>query len=70
MENNKFNFFTVENNGFTVVLIEDSEDGGYTGYYKEKVGVVAEGETVKETLENLSKAYTFFLTFEEEDNLL
>ena len=38
----------------TLILIEDSKVGGYTGFLKELPQVVVEGETSEEVKENLA----------------
>lgn len=38
----------------TIILIEDSKVGGYTGYIKEFPNIPVEGETLEEVKQNLS----------------
>lgn len=54
----------------TAVFIEDPTDGGYTGFFKEFPGAVAEGETEEEVQQNLFLALSYMLKFNREDNEL
>jgi len=47
----------------TLILIEDSKAGGYTGYMKELPQVIVEGETPEEVKQNLSNAMHDIITF-------
>jgi predicted RNase H-like HicB family nuclease len=55
-------------NKFTIVF-ESCEEGGYHAYIKEIPGVHAQGETVRETSENVIDALTQLLTYRAEKEL-
>lgn len=40
----------------TAVIIKDEATGGYTGFYEEYPGAIAEGETEEDVLEELKIA--------------
>lgn len=43
------------------VVLEPSEDGGYTVYVPSLPGCISEGETVEETLKNIQEAIELYL---------
>jgi predicted RNase H-like HicB family nuclease len=52
------------------VVIEPSEDGGYTAYVPALPGCVSEGETKKEVLKNIEEAIELYLEPVEENDTL
>jgi len=42
----------------TLILIEDSKSGGYTGFMKDFPSVIVEGETPEEVKQNLINVMT------------
>jgi predicted RNase H-like HicB family nuclease len=51
------------------VVLEPSEEGGYTVYVPVLPGCISEGETVEEALENIREAIALYLEPPEEENL-
>ena len=47
-------------------LIEKSDDGWYVGQLEEIPGVLSQGRTVKELMENLKDALTLFIRVQKE----
>ena len=43
------------------VVLEPSDEGGYTVYVPSLPGCISEGDTVKESLENIKKAIEIYL---------
>jgi predicted RNase H-like HicB family nuclease len=43
------------------VVLEPSEEGGYTAYVPSLPGCISEGEDVKDALANISEAMTLYL---------
>lgn len=43
------------------VVLEASEEGGYTAYVPSLPGCISEGETVKEALKNIREAIELYL---------
>ncbi|BBD52831.1 MULTISPECIES: type II toxin-antitoxin system HicB family antitoxin [Planktothrix] len=43
------------------VVLEVSEDGGYTAYVPVLQGCISEGETVEDALENIQEAIALYL---------
>lgn len=54
----------------TAVFVKDKEDGGYTGFFMEVPGVVAEGDTKEETEENLFECLMAMLRFNRDEKKL
>lgn len=42
------------------IVLEKQEEGGYTAYVPELPGCISQGETEKETLENISEAISLY----------
>jgi predicted RNase H-like HicB family nuclease len=51
------------------VVLEPSEEGGYTVYVPALPGCISEGETVEEALANIREAIALYLEPPEEENL-
>jgi predicted RNase H-like HicB family nuclease len=51
------------------VVLEPSEDGGYTVYVPSLPGCISEGETVEEALANIREAIILYLEPLEEEDL-
>lgn len=49
------------------VVLEPSEDGGYTVYVPALPGCISEGETVEDALENIQEAILLYLEPSEAD---
>lgn len=49
------------------VVLEPSEEGGYTVYVPALPGCISEGETVEEALHNIQEAITLYLEPVEDD---
>ena len=49
------------------VVLEPSEEGGYTAYVPSLPGCISEGEDVKDTLANISEAIELYLEPTEDD---
>lgn len=49
------------------VIIEPSEDGGYTAYVPSLPGCISEGETVEEAMANIREAIELYLEPVEDD---
>lgn len=49
------------------VVLEPSEDGGYTVYVPSLPGCISEGETTAEALANIQEAITLYLEPVEDD---
>ena len=49
------------------VVLEPSEEGGYTAYVPSLPGCISEGEDVKEALANISEAIGLYLELTEDD---
>lgn len=43
------------------VLLEPSDEGGYTAYVPSLPGCISEGETVEDALDNIQEAITLYL---------
>ncbi|MCK5833858.1 type II toxin-antitoxin system HicB family antitoxin [bacterium] len=52
------------------VILEPSEDGGYTVYVPSLPGCISEGDTVKEALANIEEAIELYLEPVEDDFVL
>ena len=50
------------------VIIEPQEEGGFTAYVPSLPGCVSQGETYKETLENIREAMELYLEAMKERN--
>ena len=48
------------------VVLEPSEDGGYTVYVPSLPGCVSEGDTLDEALQNIKEAIALYLEADEE----
>lgn len=49
------------------VVLEPSEEGGYTVYVPSLPGCISEGETVEESLHNIQEAIALYLEPVEDD---
>lgn len=49
------------------VVLEESDEGGYTVYVPSLPGCISEGETVEEALRNIQEAIQLFLEPVEDD---
>ena len=49
------------------VVLEPSEDGGYTAYVPSLPGCISEGEDVRDALANMSEAIELYLEPTEDD---
>lgn len=49
------------------VVLEPSEDGGYTIYVPALPGCISEGETIEEALQNVQEAIELYLEPTEDD---
>lgn len=49
------------------VILEPSDEGGYTVYVPSLPGCISEGETVQEALENIREAMKLYLDPVEDD---
>ena len=49
------------------VLLEQSDEGGYTAHVPSLPGCISEGETVEDALENIQEAITLYLEPVEDD---
>ncbi|MGB3205825.1 MAG: type II toxin-antitoxin system HicB family antitoxin [Crinalium sp.] len=52
------------------VVLEQSEEGGYTVYVPSLSGCISEGETIEEALENIQEAIELYLDPLEDEFLL
>ena len=52
------------------VILEPSEDGGYTIYVPSLPGCISEGDTVEEALANIEEAIELYLEPVEDDFVL
>ena len=52
------------------VILEPSEDSGYTVYIPSLPGCISEGETVEEALLNIREAAELYLESADDDHLL
>ncbi len=52
------------------VVLEPSEEGGYTVYVPSLPGCISEGETVEEALKNIQEAIELYLEPVEDDWIL
>jgi len=52
------------------VVLEPSDEGGYTIYVPSLPGCISEGETVEKALENIQEAIELFLESVEDDLFL
>ena len=52
------------------VIIEPSEEGGYTAYVPALPGCVSEGETVEEAMANIREAIELYLEPAEDDFII
>jgi len=48
------------------VVLEPSEDGGYTVYVPSLPGCVSEGDTLEEALQNIKEAIALYLEADEQ----
>ncbi len=51
------------------VILEPSEDGGYTVYVPSLPGCISEGDTIEEALKNIQEAIELYLEPVEDDVL-
>jgi predicted RNase H-like HicB family nuclease len=51
----------------TAYYVQDPNDNGYTGFFAEFPGAVAEGDTQEEVENNLFKALNYMVSFNKED---
>lgn len=51
------------------IVLEPSEDGGYTVYVPSLPGCISEGETREEALKNIKEAITLYLEPTEDDHI-
>ena len=51
------------------VVVEASEDGGYTAYIPSLPGCISEGDTREEALANIKEAIELYLEPTEDDNI-
>ncbi|RLA78913.1 MAG: type II toxin-antitoxin system HicB family antitoxin [Deltaproteobacteria bacterium] len=49
------------------VVLEPSEEGGYTAYVPALPGCISEGETIEEALKNIKEAIELYLEPVEDD---
>ncbi len=49
------------------VVLEPSDEGGYTVYVPSLPGCISEGETIEESLENIREAIELYLAPVEDD---
>lgn len=52
------------------VVLEASDEGGYTAYVPSLPGCISEGETTEEALKNIQEAIELYLEPVEDDYLL
>jgi predicted RNase H-like HicB family nuclease len=52
------------------VVLEPSDEGGYTVYVPSLPGCISEGETIEESLFNIQEAIELYLEPSEEDLML
>ncbi len=52
------------------VILEPSEEGGYTVYVPSLAGCISEGETIEEALENIQEAIELYLEPTENELIL
>lgn len=52
------------------VVLEPSDEGGYTAYVPALPGCISEGETTEETLANIREAIELYLEPAEDDLIL
>ncbi len=52
------------------VILEPSDEGGYTVYVPSLSGCISEGETIEEALENIQEAIELYLDPLEDELLL
>ena len=52
------------------VVLEPSDEGGYTAYVPSLPGCISEGETVQESLKNIREAIKLYLEPVEDDWVL
>jgi len=52
------------------VVLEPSDEGGYTIYVPSLPGCISEGETVEKALENIQEAIELYLESVEDDLIL
>ena len=52
------------------VVLEPSDEGGYTVYVPSLPGCISEGETVKEAMDNIREAIQLYLESIEDDLVL
>jgi predicted RNase H-like HicB family nuclease len=52
------------------VILEPSEEGGYTVYVPSLPGCISEGETLEEALENIQEAIELYLELTENDLII
>lgn len=52
---------------YQMVIVEDSDEGGYVGYFPELPGCITTGETVEETVSNMKDAKKAWLEAAIED---
>jgi predicted RNase H-like HicB family nuclease len=51
------------------IVLEPSEDGGYTVYVPALPGCISEGDTVEESLTNIKEAIHLYLTEVDDDRV-
>ena len=49
------------------VILEPSDEGGYTAYVPSLTGCISEGETIEESLANIKEAIELYLAPVEDD---
>ena len=52
------------------VVLEPSDEGGYTAYVPSLPGCISEGETVKEAMDNIREAIQLYLEPIDDDLIL
>lgn len=52
------------------VVLEPSEEGGYTVYVPSLPGCISEGETIEEALKNIQEAIELYLEPVEDDRIV
>jgi predicted RNase H-like HicB family nuclease len=52
------------------VVLEPSEDGGYTVYVPSLPGCISEGDTIEEALVNIREAIELYLEPTEDDSIV
>lgn len=65
-----FNHYNISNGGFTMklkVVLEPSEEGGFTAYVPSLPGCISEGNSREEALKNIREAIELYLEPVEDD---